>query len=102
MKTLKERFKKVKPIRTENLEICLLSKSDSEFILELVNTEGWLKFMGERNVKNKVDSEKHIQKIQAAANWVNEHQWNKFQQRDEKYQQQCTCEVQQINHYQCR
>ncbi len=36
---------------------------DAEFIIALVNSEGWLKFIGNRNISNTIDAEKYIQKI---------------------------------------
>lgn len=36
---------------------------DAEFIIELVNSEGWLKFIGNRNISNTIDAKKYIQKI---------------------------------------
>ena len=52
-----------KQLETERLVIRPINLSDSEFILKLVNSEGWLDFIGDRNVKNKSDAEKYIQKI---------------------------------------
>ena len=40
---------------TERLSLERLSDNDADFILELVNTAGWLKFIGDRNVKTKED-----------------------------------------------
>lgn len=36
---------------------------DAEFIIELVNSEGWLKFIGNRNISDRIDAKKYIQKI---------------------------------------
>jgi len=36
---------------TERLRIREFTSEDSEFIIKLLNTEGWLKYIGERNVK---------------------------------------------------
>jgi len=36
---------------------------DAEFIMDLVNSEGWLKYIGNRNVSNKNEAETYIQKI---------------------------------------
>ncbi len=36
---------------------------DAKFIVELVNSEGWLKFIGDRNISNTTDAQKYIQKI---------------------------------------
>jgi RimJ/RimL family protein N-acetyltransferase len=48
---------------TERLHIELLSFNDNSFILELVNTPGWLEFIGNRNVYTTLDTQKYIQKI---------------------------------------
>ena len=37
--------------------------TDDNFILELVNTEGWIKFIGNRNIKSQVEANAYIQKI---------------------------------------
>ncbi len=58
---------KVKLI-TERLIIEPLAESDSTFIIELLNTEGWLKFIGNRNVNTEVDAIAYIQKINANEN----------------------------------
>lgn len=48
---------------TERLHIELLSFKDNSFILELVNTPGWLEFIGNRNVYTSLDAQEYIQKI---------------------------------------
>ncbi|HDZ05689.1 hypothetical protein LCGC14_0066040 [marine sediment metagenome] len=50
-------------IETERLTIRPINLKDAEFIIDLVNSEGWLKFIGDRNVSDKNDAEKYIQKI---------------------------------------
>ena len=47
---------------TERLIIRELSVSDSPFILELVNTPTWLKFIGDRGVKNLDDAKSYLKK----------------------------------------
>ncbi len=47
---------------TERLHIRELSVSDSPFILELVNTPTWLKFIGDRGVKNLDDAKAYLKK----------------------------------------
>jgi [ribosomal protein S5]-alanine N-acetyltransferase len=48
---------------TDRLLIEPLSESDNAFILELVNTDGWIKNIGNRNVNNQMDAIAYIQKI---------------------------------------
>jgi [ribosomal protein S5]-alanine N-acetyltransferase len=52
-----------KQFETDRLLIRPISLTDKGFILALVNSEGWLKFIGDRNIKNTSDAEKYIQKI---------------------------------------
>lgn len=40
-----------------------LSLTDIDFIFELVNTPGWIKFIGDRNVQTKEDAARYIEKI---------------------------------------
>lgn len=49
-------------LTTERLLIEKLSPGDSEFILTLLNTPGWLKFIGDRNIKTLSDAEAYVQK----------------------------------------
>ena len=50
-------------LTTDRLIIKPLTVSDGDFIQELVNTEGWLKFIGNRNVNSPADAGAYIQKI---------------------------------------
>jgi RimJ/RimL family protein N-acetyltransferase len=50
-------------ITTDRLHIEPISLDDAQFILELLNTEGWLNFIGDRNVKNEMDAKDYIQKL---------------------------------------
>lgn len=62
-----------KCIKTERLVLSPIQESDSYFILELVNSEGWLTFIGDRGVSNEKDSANYIQKIVSDKNihyWV--------------------------------
>lgn len=52
-----------KNIETERLIIRPINLTDSKFIIELVNSKGWLKFIGNRNISTLDDAEKYIQKI---------------------------------------
>jgi [ribosomal protein S5]-alanine N-acetyltransferase len=58
-----------KNIETERLIIRPINLSDSKFIIELVNSEGWLKFIGNRNISTLDDAEKYIQKILDSPNF---------------------------------
>lgn len=49
--------------KTERLDLKVLTTDDSDFILELVNTNEWKTYIGERNVKTQEDSRNYIQKI---------------------------------------
>lgn len=53
----------MKPLLTERLSIEPLTLEDTAFILELVNTEGWLRFIGDRQVHSEMDAREYIQKI---------------------------------------
>ncbi|MGI8951357.1 MAG: GNAT family N-acetyltransferase [Chitinophagaceae bacterium] len=50
-------------LTTARLWIKPLTITDDNFILELVNTEGWVKFIGNRNITSKVEAIAYIQKI---------------------------------------
>jgi [ribosomal protein S5]-alanine N-acetyltransferase len=47
---------------TERLKLDRLNLTDAAFIYELLNTEGWIKFIGDRNIRSIEDSEKYIDK----------------------------------------
>ena len=57
-------------LATTRLLIEPLNLNDNNFILDLVNTEGWLKFIGNRNIKSSDESINYIQKILANKNIV--------------------------------
>ncbi|MBL7962195.1 GNAT family N-acetyltransferase, partial [bacterium] len=48
-------------LETSRLTIRELNSDDAEFILKLVNTPTWLKFIGDRGVKNLDDAKKYIE-----------------------------------------
>ncbi|GAA4458891.1 GNAT family N-acetyltransferase [Rurimicrobium arvi] len=52
-----------KHIETERLLIRPLKITDKGFILELLNSEGWLQFIGDRKVTNDKEAERYIQNI---------------------------------------
>ena len=61
------------PIYTERLLIGALEKNDHEFILELLNTKGWIEFIGDRYVHSKEQAFVFIEKIKTTPNlnyWV--------------------------------
>lgn len=49
--------------KTDRLLLRTLTPGDAEFIRDLVNTPGWIKFIGERNVKTLEDAHQYIKKI---------------------------------------
>jgi [ribosomal protein S5]-alanine N-acetyltransferase len=58
-----------KEIQTDRLIIRPIKLGDSDFICSLVNSNGWLKFIGDRNIRNSDDAEKYIQKILENTNY---------------------------------
>lgn len=48
-------------LQTQNLILVKLRKVDAPFILELVNSPGWLKYIGDRNVHSILDAEQYLQ-----------------------------------------
>lgn len=52
-----------KQYTTGRLTLNELTLNDTAFIIELVNTQGWLKFIGNRNIKTKEDAIKYIQML---------------------------------------
>jgi [ribosomal protein S5]-alanine N-acetyltransferase len=53
-------------IRTERLFITRLQPEHAAFIKELLNTEGWLTFIGNRNINSMEDAKTYIEKITRA------------------------------------
>ena len=47
---------------TERLKLNRLNLNDAPFIFELLNTEGWITFIGDRNMKSKEDAQEYIRK----------------------------------------
>ncbi len=52
-------------VETERLVLEYVGVNDKAFILQLLNTEGWLKFIGDRGVRNEDDAVTYIQNIHA-------------------------------------
>ena len=50
-------------ITTPRLSLSALTLNDNHFIAALVNTEGWIKFIGNRNVHSIEDANGYIQRI---------------------------------------
>jgi RimJ/RimL family protein N-acetyltransferase len=48
---------------TERLMLTALNNHESKFIFELLNTEGWIKFIGDRNIKSLTDADAYITRI---------------------------------------
>lgn len=60
-------------ISTNRLLLNLLTQEDHEFILQLLNSQGWIKFIGDRNVHSKEEAVAYINKILASENlfyWI--------------------------------
>ncbi|MEQ9377111.1 MAG: GNAT family N-acetyltransferase [Imperialibacter sp.] len=47
------------------IDLCPLDATYAPFIIELVNSPGWLEFIGERNVKSREDADAYIRKIES-------------------------------------
>ena len=59
--------------QTTRLNLQQLTLEDDAFIFELVNTSGWLTFIGDRNVLSVQDAASYIQRISSSAQinyWV--------------------------------
>jgi ribosomal-protein-alanine N-acetyltransferase len=50
-------------LKTSRINIRPINLIDSKFMLELVNTKGWLKYIGDRKVHNVTDAKQYIQRI---------------------------------------
>ncbi len=48
-------------LQTERLILHKLTLNDTEFIIELVNSPGWLQYIGYRNIHTTDDAEKYLQ-----------------------------------------
>ncbi len=48
-------------IETQRLLLKEFTEDDSEFIIELLNSPGWLKFIGSRDIKTKTDALNYIE-----------------------------------------
>jgi len=64
---------KHKVFETKRLHLRALSGKDSAFIHQLVNSQGWLAFIGDRGVRSVEDADRYIEKINGATDiyyWV--------------------------------
>ena len=50
----------MKIIESERLMLRPFTIADSDFIIELLNTEGWIKYIGDRNVKTTEDARNYL------------------------------------------
>lgn len=50
-------------IITDRLELNFINEEDHDFIFTLVNSKGWLEFIGDRNIRSKQDSLDYIKKL---------------------------------------
>jgi ribosomal-protein-alanine N-acetyltransferase len=60
-------------LQTSRLSLRTVTASDDKFIFQLVNSPGWLKFIGQRGVNSQEDAVSYIQRIQNTPNltyWV--------------------------------
>jgi RimJ/RimL family protein N-acetyltransferase len=69
-----------KEIQTARLLIRPIKLTDKNFIYSLVNTNGWLKYIGDRNINNSIDAENYIRKILENKNYY----YNVFEIKDIK------------------
>ena len=53
---------KYKTFETERLKLRPTSVDDAAFVLQLLNTPKWLRFVGDRNVHNEVEARAYIEK----------------------------------------
>jgi len=52
-----------KQLETHRLLIRPISIDDNQFIFKLMNSEGWLKYIGDRKIGDSLDAKNYIQKI---------------------------------------
>jgi [ribosomal protein S5]-alanine N-acetyltransferase len=60
-------------ILTQRLTLNFLAREDDEFIIHLLNSKGWLEFIGDRNIHTKEEALAYINKILGSQNifyWV--------------------------------
>ena len=57
-------------IETERLRVCCLQTSDAELIFNLLNSVGWLRFIGDRNIHTLEDAANYIETLNQKSNIV--------------------------------
>lgn len=57
-------------MKTKQLFIRRLSEKDTRFIFKLLNTEGWIRYIGNRNIHSEADALTYIQKINENPNII--------------------------------
>ncbi len=55
----------MKTFNSQRLQLSLVSDSDVDFIFEIVNSDKWLKFIGDRQVHSPEDAKSYIDKIRS-------------------------------------
>ncbi len=50
-------------LKTERLQLRLLTEADADFMFMLMNTEGWKQFIGDRGIRNAEDALQYMQKV---------------------------------------
>lgn len=53
-------------LETDRLKISPLTEDDAPFIFELLNTKGWIEFIGNRNIHSLEDAVAYIRKINSS------------------------------------
>ncbi len=61
MKFLPQTMKTPPTLETERLILRPFTLADSDFIMELLNTEGYLQYIADRNIKSREDAERYLE-----------------------------------------
>lgn len=57
-------------IDTERLYLKLVAPEDVAFVFKLVNSEGWITFIGDRNINSAEAAMRYIEKIRATPDFL--------------------------------
>jgi len=57
-------------INTKRLKLDLISVKDCDFIIELVNTEGWISYIGNRNIRTRTKAKTYIENFKSDKNTI--------------------------------